>query len=212
MPPSTAALMLSLSNAMISLLPSVPGGMPAAVIAVLMVWMPAPFDGTGPSQGGRDGIFELEENNVDCNRGSIHIVLTPFLWNQPSDWYGNQTCCNMQAGQYLLLFQAGKRVTMDAAPPPAEYWGLLLLSHQAKGNAVLRSSQQLCLPLYLLTMGGGRAIQWHSKPYQQRCAPPFRCGWEQVGRRLHPLWIQCCCLAIQRFCFCHQCLEIYRRL
>jgi hypothetical protein len=43
--------------------------MPAAVMAVLMACMPAPFDWAGPSQGGREGILESEENNLHRNLG-----------------------------------------------------------------------------------------------------------------------------------------------
>jgi hypothetical protein len=89
--PSTAVLMLSSSNTMILLLLPAPGGMLAGVMAVSMARMPVLFDGAGPSQGGRKGIIELEENNLHCNLGSIPIVLTPFLWIPPSDWYRNQT-------------------------------------------------------------------------------------------------------------------------
>ncbi len=62
-----------------------------AVITVLMAWMPAPFDGAGPSKGGKEDITELEEDNLYCDLRSKPIVLTPFLWIPPSDWYGNGT-------------------------------------------------------------------------------------------------------------------------
>jgi hypothetical protein len=60
-------------------------------MAVSMAWMPVPIDGAGPSQGGREGIIESEENNLHCNLRSTPIVLTPFLRIPPSDWYGNRT-------------------------------------------------------------------------------------------------------------------------
>jgi hypothetical protein len=52
--PSTVVSMVLLCNTTILLVPPAPGGMPAAVMAVQMAWMHAPFDGSGPSQwGGR---------------------------------------------------------------------------------------------------------------------------------------------------------------
>ncbi len=80
---------LSLSKTMILLLPLVPGCVPAAVIAVPLTRMPAPFDGAGASQGGRGSIDELEEKNLHHNLGSIPIVLTPFLRIPPYSWYRN---------------------------------------------------------------------------------------------------------------------------
>jgi hypothetical protein len=85
--PSTAVLMLSSSDTTISLLSPAPGGKPAAVMAVPMAQMPAPFGGAGPSQGGREGIVESEEKNLHCNLGSLSIVLTPFLQIPLSEWY-----------------------------------------------------------------------------------------------------------------------------
>jgi hypothetical protein len=86
---SIAVLKLSLSNTMILLLPPAPGCVPAAVMAVPLTQMPAPFDGAGPSQGGRKGINELEEKNLHHNLGSIPIVFTPILWIPPYSWYRN---------------------------------------------------------------------------------------------------------------------------
>ncbi len=75
---------------MILLLPLAPGCVLVAVMAVLLTWMLAPFDGAGPSQGGREGINELEEKNLHHDLGSIPIVLTPFLWIPPYSWYRNR--------------------------------------------------------------------------------------------------------------------------
>jgi hypothetical protein len=86
-----AVSMLLSSNTTISLLPPAPGGMLAAVMAMPMAHMPAPFDWAGPSQGGREGIFALKENILHRNLGSTPIVLTPFLRIPPSDWHGNET-------------------------------------------------------------------------------------------------------------------------
>jgi hypothetical protein len=77
------------SNTTILLLPPVPGCVPAAVMAVPLTRMPAPFDGAGPSQGGREGIDESEEKNLHRDLGSIPIVLTPFLWIPLYSWYRN---------------------------------------------------------------------------------------------------------------------------
>jgi hypothetical protein len=90
MPPTAVLMVSSWDTTILRLLP-VPGGMPAAVMAVLMTRMPAPFDGAGPSQGGRESIIELEENNLHHNLGSIPIALTPFLLIPPSSWYKNLT-------------------------------------------------------------------------------------------------------------------------
>jgi hypothetical protein len=89
--PSAAVLMVLTHDTTIMHLPPVPGGMPAAVMAVPMAWILAPFDGAGPSQRGRKGILKSEENNLYRNLGSIPIVLAPFLWIPLFFWYGNLT-------------------------------------------------------------------------------------------------------------------------
>jgi hypothetical protein len=56
--PSTVVSKLSSRDTTMLLLPSVLGCVPVAVMAVPLTQMPAPFDGAGPSQGGREGIDE----------------------------------------------------------------------------------------------------------------------------------------------------------
>ena len=61
-------------------------GQPVAVVAVPTAWMSPPFNEAGPSQGGREGIEELEDN-IHRDLGSNPIFVTPFLWITPYTWY-----------------------------------------------------------------------------------------------------------------------------
>ncbi len=81
--------MSSSSNTTILLLSLALIGMPGSMMAMLMAWMPMPFDGAGPSRGGREGIAKSEENNLHHNLGSNLNVVTPFLRIPLYSWYRN---------------------------------------------------------------------------------------------------------------------------
>jgi hypothetical protein len=85
----SAVSKLPSSNTTILLLPLASGCVPAAVMAVPLTRMPVPFDGAGPSQGGREGINESEEKNLHHHLGLIPIVLTLFLRIPPYSWLRN---------------------------------------------------------------------------------------------------------------------------
>ncbi len=127
--PLTLVSKLLLSNMTILLSLPVPGGVLVAMMAMPLTWMPAPFDGAGPSQGGREGIDETEEKNLHRNLGSIPIVLTPFLRIPPYSWYRNQNrIINHQLRQYanrtiFIAFSSGRADRDGRRLPLAEYWG-----------------------------------------------------------------------------------------
>jgi hypothetical protein len=107
--PSKDVLMILSSDAIILLVLLAVWGQPAAVMAKPIAQMPVLFDEAGPSQGGEEGIFKLEDN-IHCNLGSNLIFVTPFPWIPPYVWYRNLTTWNNKAstthvGQLLLLFQ-----------------------------------------------------------------------------------------------------------
>ena len=70
---STVALMTLSSDTTISLVPSALWGMPTAVMAGPMAWMPAPFEEEPPSLGGREGIVEPEDKYIHRDLGSVGI-------------------------------------------------------------------------------------------------------------------------------------------
>jgi len=90
-------------------------GLLAAVMAMPMVRMPALFEEAGPSQGGRESIFESDDN-IHCNLGTNPIFVTPFPQIPLYGWSRNQIMwknkpSTASPGQLSLLFQVGKQVT-----------------------------------------------------------------------------------------------------
>jgi hypothetical protein len=81
--------MTSLSNMTVLMVPLEVWSQLLAMMAKPIVWMPVPFDETGPSQGGGEGIIESEDS-IHRNLGLNPIFVAPFLHIPPYSLYRNQ--------------------------------------------------------------------------------------------------------------------------